>query len=79
LQSGSNYTTRHRQKEKIENYPLTLPPSCQLTTIRKNYRERTTINGGTRIISITATTQSKTSKRTMQQKQDIYQQKLQKE
>jgi hypothetical protein len=65
LHSGSRnskHTTRYRQKQKIENYPLTSPPSCQHTTIRKNCRERTTINEGTTIISITTTTQAKHQK-----------------
>jgi hypothetical protein len=46
-----------RQKQKIENYPLTSPPSCQHTTIGRNCKERTTINGGTTTFSITTTTQ----------------------
>jgi hypothetical protein len=69
--SGSDYT-RHRQKQKIENYLLTSPPSFQHTTIRKDCRDRTTINGGTTIISITATTQAKTHKKKhCNEKQDI--------
>jgi hypothetical protein len=48
-------TTRHGQKQKTENYPLTSAPSCQHTTIGKKSRERTTINRGTTMISITTT------------------------
>jgi hypothetical protein len=49
---------------RIESYPLTSPPICQHTPIRKNRRERTTVNGATTTISITTTTQAKTSKNT---------------
>jgi hypothetical protein len=60
--SSSNHTTKQRQKQKVENYPLTSSPNRQHTTIRKNCGERTTINGVTTIISITTTTQAKHQK-----------------